>query len=60
MPWRAQQTMKENVNISFFHINIHALPGTTNLERTGQHIVLSYKRLQGVFTEVKKKSSSQV
>jgi len=26
--------------------NIHALPGTTNHERTGQHIVLSYKRLK--------------
>jgi len=23
--------------------NIHALPGTTNHERTDQHIVLSYK-----------------
>ncbi len=28
-----------------FSNNIHALPGTTNHERTGQHIVLSYKRL---------------
>jgi hypothetical protein len=26
--------------------NIHALPGTTNHERTGQHVVLSYKDKQ--------------
>jgi hypothetical protein len=30
--------------MQFFSLsNIHALPGTTNHERTGQHIVLSYK-----------------
>jgi hypothetical protein len=32
--------------------NIHALPGTTNLERTGQHIVLSYKIIELLISDI--------
>jgi hypothetical protein len=40
-----RMNVKKNTlrNYEFVLNNIHALPGITNHERTGQHVVLSYK-----------------
>jgi type I restriction enzyme M protein len=47
-----RQVINKLNEIDFNNSNIHALPGTTNHERKGQHIVLSYKRKTGVRTDL--------